>query len=80
MLKDRIKFIHVKDSEIINDSIKYRMVGNGDVPVKEALTLLNRNNYTGYVSLEWVKRWCMDLEDPGIVFSHYVNYVKNILE
>ena len=80
LLKEKIKFIHIKDSEVFNGNIKYRMVGNGDVPVKEALLLLKKNNYNGFVSLEWVKRWCMDLEDPGIVFSHFVNYVKNILE
>lgn len=79
-LKEYIKFIHIKDSIIENGKVKYKMMGHGDVPVQEALLLLKNEGYKGFVSLEWVKRWCMDLEEPGVVFSHYANYVKRILE
>ncbi|NSW91856.1 MAG: sugar phosphate isomerase/epimerase [Firmicutes bacterium] len=75
-----IEFIHIKDSIMINGQVKYKMMGYGDVPVKEALLLLKNNGYKGYVSLEWVKRWCTDLEEPGIVFSHFINYVRQILK
>lgn len=77
-LKDYIKFVHIKDSVVENGAIKYKMMGYGDVPVKEALLLLKKEGYDGYVSLEWVKRWCMDLEEPGVVFSHFANYVRSI--
>lgn len=79
-LKDHIMFIHVKDSKVDSGKIKYKMLGYGDVPVKEALGLLKKNGYEGFVSLEWVKRWCMDLEEPGVVFSHYANYVKETIK
>lgn len=75
-----IKFVHIKDSLYQNGSIKYKITGYGDVPVREALLLLKEDGYKGFVSLEWVKRWCMDLEDPGVVFSHFINYVKNIID
>lgn len=78
-LKKYIKHIHIKDSVIEDGKVKYKMMGYGDVPVKEALLLLKDVGYNGYVSLEWVKRWCLELEDPGIVFSHFVNYVKGII-
>ena len=77
-LKDFIKLVHVKDSVIDKDRIKYRMLGHGDVPVREALVLLKQQDFKGYVSLEWVKRWCIDLEEPGVVFSHFINYFKSI--
>jgi sugar phosphate isomerase/epimerase len=80
MLKDHIKYVHIKDSIIDNGKIKYKMMGYGDIPVKEALLLLKKSGYEGYVSLEWVKRWCIDLEDPGVVFSHFVNYVRDLLD
>jgi sugar phosphate isomerase/epimerase len=79
-LKEYIKFVHIKDSIIENGKIKYKMMGCGDVPVKEAILLLKRNSYEGFISLEWVKRWCIDLEDPGIVFSHFINFVKDIID
>ncbi len=32
---------------------------------------------TGYVSLEWVKRWAQDLTDAGIVFPQFANYMHD---
>jgi sugar phosphate isomerase/epimerase len=77
-LKEYIKFIHIKDSVIENGNVKYKMMGYGDIPVKSAITMLKANNYTGFISLEWVKRWCIELEEPGVVFSQFINYVKDI--
>lgn len=77
-LKDYIKYVHVKDSVMENGKVKYKMVGHGDVPVAETIKLLKDSSYDGYVSLEWVKRWNMELEAPGIVFSNFINYVKSL--
>ena len=70
-----IKHVHLKDSVIEKGKVKYKMMGYGDVPVDEAITALKDNNYPGYYSLEWVKRWNHDLEDPGIVLSHYIYFM-----
>ena len=75
-LGDRIKYVHLKDSIIEKGAPSYRMMGNGNIPLSSAIQSLNSNGYKGYFSLEWVKRWNKDLEEPGIVFSHYVNYMK----
>jgi len=79
-LKDYINFVHVKDSVAVEGKVEYKMMGCGDVPVRDALSLLKDGGYSGYVSLEWVKRWCMDLEEPGVVFSHFINYVRNLIQ
>lgn len=73
-----IKYVHIKDSVFEDGNVKYKMLGKGDVPVKEALSLLKDNNYDSYITLEWVKRWCPDLEDAGIVFSHFSNFTSTI--
>lgn len=75
-LGDRIKYVHLKDSIIKKGAPAYRMMGNGDIPLANAISALIQNDYDGYFSLEWVKRWNKDLEEPGIVFSHYVNFMK----
>jgi len=77
-LKPWIRHIHVKDSIVSQGKIQYRMLGYGDVPVAEAVSLLAADNYQGFIVLEWVKRWNMDLEEPGIVFSHYLNAIKRM--
>jgi len=78
-LKDYICFIHVKDSVLVDGVVKYKMMGNGNIPIKNVIKLLKENDYKGYISLEWVKRWCLDLEEPGIVFSHYAGYMKGLI-
>ena len=59
--------------------VEYRMMGYGDVPVFDALKLLREGGYEGYISLEWVKRWCPDLQEPGIVFAHYATYMRYLI-
>lgn len=78
-LKDYIRLVHVKDSIVENRVVRYKMAGHGDVPVKEAVHLLKEDGYEGFVSLEWVKRWCIELEEPGVVFSHFASYMKGKL-
>lgn len=74
-----IRYLHVKDSVMADGKVQYRMMGRGDVPVAEAVRLLAGRGFAGYVSLEWVKRWCPDLEEPGVVFYHYADYMKRLL-
>ena len=31
--------------------------------------------YRGFYSLEWVKRWDLSLEEPGIAFAHYKQFM-----
>lgn len=76
---DYVKYLHIKDSEKQNDKIIYRMMGYGDIPICEIVTELKKHAFDGYLSLEWVKRWLPELEEPGIVFSHYINYMKRLL-
>lgn len=78
-LKPWIKHVHIKDSIIEDGMVRYRMFGCGDIPAAEAVKELALGGYQGYLVLEWVKRWCMDLEAPGIVFPHFLNAVKNML-
>lgn len=51
----------------------------GDVPVFDTLKILHEGGYDGYISLEWVKRWCPDLQEPGIVFAHFATYMRYLL-
>ncbi len=78
-LGKHIKYIHAKDSVMADGKVRYRMMGHGDLPVRKVLDLLQDNGYSGYVSLEWVKRWSKDLEDAAIVFPHYANFMQQYL-
>ena len=77
-----VKYLHIKDSVFNPDTkkIEYRMVGHGDLPINDILKLISDNGYNGVLSLEWTKRWQPDLQEPGIVFSQYVNYMRYLIE
>ncbi len=77
-LKPWIRHVHIKDSVVSEGKVQYRVVGSGDIPVAEAVALLSADSYSGYLVLEWVKRWNIDLEEPGIVFPHYLNTIKTM--
>ncbi len=74
-----IKHTHIKDSVMINGKVSYRMVGEGDLPIDAIMRALRSINYEGYVSLEWLKRYAPDLEDAGIVFPHFANFMSQYL-
>ncbi|MDR0928966.1 MAG: AMP-binding protein [Oscillospiraceae bacterium] len=71
-----IRYVHVKDSVMEAGAPRYRLMGEGDLPMDEVIRALNSINYEGYVSLEWVKRWSADLEDAGIVIPHFAHYMS----
>ncbi len=75
-----VKKTHVKDSALQDGKLTYRMMGYGDVPIYDALRILDGAGYQGFVTLEWTKRWNKELQEPGIVFYHYVSYMKYLLD
>ena len=71
-----IKYVHVKDSVIDKGgAVQYRMMGEGDLPIDEMMMALRSINYDGFISLEWVKRWSNNLEDPSVIIPHFANYM-----
>ncbi|MBE6692966.1 MAG: AMP-dependent synthetase [Ruminococcaceae bacterium] len=71
-----IAHVHIKDSTNENGKIVYKLMGEGDMPIEEAINALTSINFEGYLSLEWVKRWAPYLQDAGIIFPNYVNYMS----
>ena len=74
-----IKYIHIKDSRMVDGKVKYELIGEGDLPIESAMFALRSINYEGFISLEWVKQYAPDLSDAGIVFPHFANYMSRYL-
>ncbi len=74
-----VRHVHVKDSIEENGSVKYKMMGQGTLPVAECVDRLHALGYEGYFSLEWVRRWQPSLEEPGIAFALFVEYMRSLL-
>ena len=69
---------HMKDSQKTPEGYRYALPGFGDVPLADAVHTLQTAGYAGYYSLEWVKRWDTTLEEPGIVFAHFANFMRTL--
>ena len=76
-----VKYLHIKDSVIEPETKKagYKMVGYGDMPIADIVRLVADGGYDGVFSLEWTKRWQPELQEPGIVFAQYVDYMRQLL-
>jgi sugar phosphate isomerase/epimerase len=80
-LAPHLRYTHVKDSSFDKESERatYVPVGQGDVPIREALYALLALNYDGYLTLEWEKRWHPDLDPPEVILPHYAEQMREWL-
>ncbi len=75
-----IKHVHIKDSVVIDGKLEYRFMGEGDMPIAEIIEALRCIDYDGYLSLEWLKRWMPELDNAGVVFPAYINYMSQFFQ
>ncbi len=77
-LRPYLRHVHLKDSVWEGERIRYKMVGHGDLPLARCISLLKDGGYDGFYSLEWVKRWDITLEEPGIVLAQFPSYIRSL--
>ncbi len=77
-LSKYIKYVHFKDSAVVGGEVQYRMTGYGDYPTKELLSGLKNIGYDGYITLEWVKRWHKNLDEPTVSIPLYASFMNNL--
>src|SRR6266542_219655 len=57
---DRLLHVHLKDGARPADGgveWRFTLLGQGDVPIRDILTALRRASYSGWLSIEWEKKW-----------------------
>ena len=72
-----IKHVHVKDSVIEDGKVKYRLIGEGDLPLGTMIRALESVNYDGFLSYECQPETIEDFGIAEIVFPHFVNAISN---
>jgi sugar phosphate isomerase/epimerase len=76
-LGQRIAHVHVKDARRRGDgSWQLVPIGEGEVPVRQALMALERAGYQGYVAVEWEKKWHSELADPEIALPQHIAWLR----
>lgn len=70
-LKKYIHHTHIKDAVLVNGKPEYKFLGQGEVPIFEAVDALAKNNFKGFFSFEWEKLWHPELADPELAIADY---------
>ena len=72
--KPYIRHVHIKDS--LNDHPV--LFGKGEIDVQKVINKLTDDQYQGYLSIEWEKKWYDDLEDLEEVLISFNDYKKRV--
>lgn len=75
-LRKYIRHTHIKDAKQVSGKIEYQFIGEGDVPIFQAIDLLSKNDYKGFYSFEWEKMWHPEIAEPEIAIADYVVKMK----
>ena len=84
-LRGRVRHVHLKDTAREAGPVREqrawspRLVGKGDFPAAEVVSLLRAYGYGGWVSFEWEKRWYPDIEPPEVALPHFVRWAAAAL-
>ena len=75
----RTLHVHIKDavrSETHKGGWRLVPLGEGEVPVGDAIGLMVAGGYKGYFSVEWEKYWHPDIESPEIALPHELKVLR----
>lgn len=80
IIRPYIRRVHIKDyiRQTKSSPFKLTTVGSGEIPIKEIVTTLIDDGYTGYFSLEWEKKWHEDLPDITVALDSFINLMVSI--
>ena len=77
LLERRILSTHVKDARRDGEKWQLLPLGEGEVPVREMLQTLRRNRWSGWVTVEWEKKWHPELADPEVAFPQHMSVLRD---
>lgn len=77
-----VRNTHWKDSFIIygdpDRSQQLCMIGEGGLPLRDIYEILVSDEYDGYFTLEWEKKWHPELPAPEIAFPAFVAHIDTL--
>ena len=71
-----VRHVHFHDAVKTENGVEYCLAGEGELPIAEMMLSLRSVNYDGFISLVWDPAWCEELDDMEIIFSQYVNFMR----
>ena len=79
-IKPWVRHTHIKDSvATANGGCHYKLLGEGDIPVRDCVRVLKESGYKGYLCVEWEKTWHPDIEEPEVALPQYFSELKRMV-
>lgn len=80
-LGPRVAHVHVKDclrAAPGEDRWRYVLLGQGELApqVRQAIALLARRGFDGYVSVDWEKQWHPEIAEPEVALPHFARTLR----
>jgi len=82
----RVGHTHVKDAvyepeheQAMDDGWRYVPPGTGQLPLAEAIALLQEHGYDGWIMFEHEKRWHPELPEPEVAFPAFVGWIRPLI-
>jgi sugar phosphate isomerase/epimerase len=77
----RVAHVHVKDCVRAapgEDRWSFVLLGEGELAphVRQAIALLARRGFDGYVSVDWEKQWHPEIADPEVALPHFAERLR----
>jgi fatty-acyl-CoA synthase len=72
----RLLNVHLKDGRRSNGGWQLVLLGEGEIPVAEALRQLAEIGYDDFVSVEWEKKWHPELAEPEVAFPQHIELLR----
>ena len=71
-----VKHVHVKDAVKTKDGIEFCLMGEGELPIYDMMLALRSVNYDGFISLDWTRDWCPEIDDIEIILPQFESYMS----
>jgi len=55
------------------------LLGQGEVPVREMVALLQGGGYEDWISVEWEKRWHPEIDEPWVALPQHLSVLNTWL-
>jgi sugar phosphate isomerase/epimerase len=79
LLGSRLRHVHIKDARRAGDGWDLVLLGEGEVPVAEALAAIRAGGYDGWYCVEWEKKWHPSIPAPELAFPQHAAALRPML-
>jgi sugar phosphate isomerase/epimerase len=76
-LDGRLAHVHIKDCRRHGEDWQLTLLGEGEVPVRSCVDALRDAGYSGWLSVEWEKKWHPELAEPEVALPQFAELLRS---